>query len=132
MIEGDWHFSTDTFGVPPEEDKCYLHRAPFLDYQFAGIVVDRILMPWRSQVLQLLSELSYANKKSNWFALLLANFVLQHTYGLLMRQQRALAIEFRKPLSYILKTVALLSRTSSFPDGCDVSLGALYIYVPCK
>ena len=101
MIEGDWHFSTDTFDVPPEEDKCYLHRAPFLDYQFAGIVVDRILMPWRSQVLQLLSEHSYANRKSIWFALLLANLFLQHTYGLLMRQQRALAIEFRKPVSYI-------------------------------
>ena len=99
MIEGDWSFcGTNTFGMPLEDGKSFLHNAPFLDYQFAGIVVDRILMPWRNQTLQCLSELSYANKKANWFGLLLANYVLQHTYGLLMRQQRALAIEFRKPV----------------------------------
>lgn len=101
MIEGDWYFcGTNTFNVPPHDGKSYLHHAPYLDYQFAGIVVDRILMPWRGHVLKYLSELSYANKKSNWFALLLANYVLQHTYGLLIRQQRALAIEFRKPASH--------------------------------
>ena len=99
MIEGDWCFcGPDTFDVPSDDGKYYLHNAPFLDYEFAGIIVDRILMPWRSQVLQLLSDLSYQNKKANWFALLLANFVLQHTFGLLMRQQRALAVEFKKPV----------------------------------
>ena len=34
----------------------------------------------------------FANNKLDWFALLLADFVLQHTYGLLMRHERALAI----------------------------------------
>lgn len=101
MIEGDWYFcGADTFDVPPVDGKCYLHHAPFLDYEFAGIVVDRILMPWRGRVLQNLSDLTYANKKANWFALLLANFVLQHTFGLLMRQQRALATEFKKPVRF--------------------------------
>lgn len=101
MIEGDWYFrGTNTFNVPPLDDgKSYLHHAPYLDYQFAGIVVDRILMPWRIQVLKHLSDLTFANKKANWFPLLLANYVLQHTYGLLMRQQRELAIEFRRPAS---------------------------------
>ena len=130
MIEGGWHFINGTFDVPPDEKgKYHFDRAPFLDYEFAGIVVDRILLPWRSQVLHLLSDLSFANKKSNWFALLLANFVLQHTYGLLMRQQRALAIEYRQPVSYNLKTIALLLRPSPFPDGCDNSSGSLHIYV---
>lgn len=73
MIEGDWHFcGPDTFDAPPVDGNCYLHDAPFLDYKFAGIVVDRILMPWQSQILQHLSDLSYDNKK--------ANFVLQHTH----------------------------------------------------
>ena len=121
MIEGDWYFcGPDTFDVPPYDGKCYLPNAPFLDYEFAGIVVDRILMPWRSQILQLLSELSYENKKANWFALLLANFVLQHTFGLLMRQQRALAIEFKKPVRSCILPLLLMM---NLPP-----LGAIHIH----
>jgi len=68
-----------------------LTDAPLIDYQFSGIMVQQVLLPLRQKVLKRLYELTHARTASNWFALFLANFVLLHTYGLLINQQKAFA-----------------------------------------
>jgi hypothetical protein len=68
-----------------------LTDAPMIDYQFSGIMVQQVLLPLRQKVLKTLYELTHAHTASNWFALFLANFVLLHTYGLLINQQRVFA-----------------------------------------
>ena len=97
MIEGGWHLSgsdSSTFEVPPENDMFYLHNAPLVDYQFAGTIW-KILTPLRNKVLKQLDEMYDRNKKEEWFGLVLVTFVILHGYGLLMKQQRDLAREFK-------------------------------------
>ena len=131
MIEGHWYFcGLDTFDVPPNDGKYYLHNAPFLDYEISGVLVDRILMPWRSQVLQNLSDLSYDNKKTNRFALLLANFVLQPTFGLLNTAAKSARNRFQEACKIVHSAATALDELT--PIRCNIYIYITYQQHPCS
>jgi hypothetical protein len=68
-------------------------KSPIVDYQFASIVVQRILLPLGKKVLSELQRLTLQKNKAQWLTLLLANFILLQSYGLLMKQQRNFALK---------------------------------------
>jgi hypothetical protein len=76
-----------------------LTEAPFIDYQFSAIMVQDVLLPLRQKVLKSIHELTHAHASENWFVLFLANYILLHSYGLLMRQQREFARSRNAPVS---------------------------------
>jgi hypothetical protein len=95
-IEGGWQFcGSETLGLSPDRDGVIpLLSAPLIDYQFSGLMVQQVLLPLRKKVLKKLYDLTHASAAitaNNWFVLVLVNFVLLHTYGLLMNQQRRFA-----------------------------------------
>ncbi|KAL9616642.1 MAG: hypothetical protein Q9160_008498 [Pyrenula sp. 1 TL-2023] len=88
-IEGDWYYADEErLDLPPGS---VVYDAPFIDYQFSGIIKDDILIPTQRIVLQQLQDLIYKNHKKNWLSILVGTFILLNTYGLLMRQQREFA-----------------------------------------
>ena len=93
MMEGGWYFTRgETLGLTSNGDeKIPLIEAPLVDYQFAGIMRDRILMRCRDKVLKELQDKIYENHNQNLFAIFIASFVLLNTYELLSRQQRDFA-----------------------------------------
>ena len=88
-IEGDWYFhGKERLGL--SSDKC-MYDAPFIDYQFSGIIKDEICLPAQERVLSQLQELVYKKHRHNWLSILVGTFVLLHTYRLLITQQRDFA-----------------------------------------
>jgi hypothetical protein len=99
-IEGGWEFcGTESLGLVPRDGCIRLVDAPFIDYQFSAIMVQDVLIPLRWQVLKQMKVLIHENKPRNWFAIFLANFILLHTYGLLLKQQGAFARSRRAKVS---------------------------------
>lgn len=88
-IEGDWFYADEERLDLPAGSVVY--DAPFIDYQFSGIIKDDILLPTQRIVLQQLQDLIYKNHKKNWLSILVGTFILLNTYGLLMKQQRDFA-----------------------------------------
>jgi len=76
---------------PNREGAATLTSAAFIDYQFSALMVERVLLPLRSRVLRKLEELTLSKTSENWFVIFLATFILLHTYGLLVAQQRQFA-----------------------------------------
>jgi hypothetical protein len=89
-IEGGWKFTgPQTLGIQPKVgESVRLPDAAFIDYQFSAIVAQDVLLPLRYKVLKRLHELTHSNTSTNWFVLFLANFILLHTYSLLITQQQ--------------------------------------------
>lgn len=97
MIEGDWYFQgEEDLGLPPEK---VLYDAPFIDYQFSGIIKDRILLPLQKKVLKRLDDMVYKDHKNCWLSIFVGTFVLLNTYGLLIKQQRDFARSINAPVS---------------------------------
>jgi hypothetical protein len=76
---------------PNSEGAANLTSAAFIDYQFSALMVEKVLLPLRSRVLRRLEELTLSKTSENWFVIFLATFILLHTYGLLVAQQRQFA-----------------------------------------
>ncbi|KAI0407888.1 hypothetical protein F4802DRAFT_491677 [Xylaria palmicola] len=104
IIEGGWQFTgPQTLGIRPKAgESARLTDAAFIDYQFSAIVAQDVLLPLRYKVLKRLHELTHSNTSANWIVLFLANFILLHTYGLLMKQQRAFSQRRNALLRYTL------------------------------
>lgn len=62
-----------------------------IDYQFAALMIQRVLLPLRAEVCKQLDELTKLKQHSQWLNLLLTNYVLLDSLGRLMRQQRDFA-----------------------------------------
>jgi hypothetical protein len=60
-----------------------------MDYQFASVVMHRILGPLRRVVLEELQAMVLANKASNWFTIFLISFILMHNYEMSMAFYRS-------------------------------------------
>ncbi|KAI0105462.1 hypothetical protein GGR51DRAFT_560308 [Nemania sp. FL0031] len=103
-IEGGWHFiGPQTLGIKPKTgESVRLPDAEFIDYQFSAIVAQDVLLPLRHKVLKRLHALTHSSTSANWFVLFLANFILLHTYSLLIKQQRAISRRCNSPLRYTL------------------------------
>ena len=84
-----------TFGLQPDATgKVDFTEVSLIDWQFAGIVKDHILIPRRKRVLAYLQKLHTGRKaKKEWLPIFLSTFVLLNTYTLLIRQQRSFAKE---------------------------------------
>ena len=100
MLEGGWYFTKcETLGLTSNGDvKIPLIEAPLVDYQFSGIMRDRILLPCRDAVLEELQDKIYKHHSQNLFAIFIASFVLLNTYELLSRQQRDFASLIKAPV----------------------------------
>lgn len=86
MIEGDWTMKgTETLELGPNS---VIYDAPFIDYQFSGIIKDRILLPLQKTILKKLNDMIYKDHKKNWLSIFVGTFILLNTYGLLIKQQR--------------------------------------------
>lgn len=89
-IEGGWEFrGAETLNLDPQgAQPVRLASAPFVDYQFSAIMVEDILSPLAEDVLRQMRSMIHKKKPENWFAIFLASYILLHSYGLLMKQQR--------------------------------------------
>jgi len=105
-IEGGWIFKpgSNSLGLQPKRGarSVQLTQASLIDFQFSGIMYQQILLPLRKAVLGELRRLTHAHTRSNWFVIFLANFILLHTYTLLMNQQVRFARKRRAPNKYSL------------------------------
>jgi hypothetical protein len=72
-----------------------------MDYQFASIIIHRVLGPLREQVLRELQRLVSQHRHQDWFAIFLACFILLHNYELQMRFQYDFAARRKSPVSEI-------------------------------
>ena len=99
-MEGGWYFIRgEDLGLPSIGDgKIPFTEAPLIDYQFAGIMRDRILVPCRDTVLKELQDKIYEHRNQNLFAIFIATFVLLNTYELLSSQQRDFASQIKAPV----------------------------------
>lgn len=99
-MEGGWYFTRgETLGLTSNGDeKIPLIEAPLVDYQFAGIMRDRILVPCRIKVLEELQKKINEHQIQNLFAIFIAIFVLLNTYELLSRQQGDFASMIQAPV----------------------------------
>ena len=100
MMEGGWYFTRgETLGLTSNgEENIPLIKAPLVDYQFAGIMRDRILVHCRDVVLKELQDKIYEHQNQNLFAIFIASFVLLNTYELLSRQQIDFGSLIRAPV----------------------------------
>ena len=62
-----------------------------IDYQFAALMMQRVLLPLRAEVLKQLEELTRLKQWNQWLNLLLTNYILLDSLGRLMCQQRNFA-----------------------------------------
>ena len=92
-IEGGWRFcGPELLGlVPNDSGQVPLAFATFIDYQFSALMVQDVLLPLKESVLKRLHDLTHTNSSGSWFALFIVNFILLHTYSLLLKQQRTWA-----------------------------------------
>ena len=99
-MEGGWYFTRgETLGLTPNGDgRIPFIEAPLVDYQFAGIMRDRILLQCRETVLEEFQDKIHKHHKQNWFTIFITSFVLLNTYELLSRQQRDFAILIKAPV----------------------------------
>jgi hypothetical protein len=56
---------------------------PVLSAQVSFIVVEKLQIPLRTRILDLLQKLTLAQKPSNWFCIYLCTFILLHNCSLL-------------------------------------------------
>ena len=97
MIEGGWKVvGAEKLGLKLETSSdgskfTKFTSAKLMDYKFAGILVSELLTPLKDKMLRELEALTFSKIKQNWFPLFLTNFILLHTYGLLINQQRNFA-----------------------------------------
>lgn len=111
---------TETLGMPSNliDRTSPMHGTiptpPVLDVQTEIILTQKLQIPLRAKVLDLLQQLTLAQKPSNWFSIYLCTFVLLHNCSLLTAHDMQYAIKKGlKVLSFlasiIIKFLALLT-----------------------
>jgi hypothetical protein len=106
LIEKPWRIcGDDTLGVNPDtENKSspYFDRVPvtpIMDNQLDQVVINQILLPLRSKILQRLTALFKKNVPSNWFTIYLCTFILLNNYELATSRDRNFAIRHNVAVS---------------------------------
>lgn len=64
---------------------------PYIDYQIASIIIQRILSPLRKDVLRILQTTFNTHSPKDWFATFLASFILLQNYEMQVLFQRQFA-----------------------------------------
>ncbi|KAH6621609.1 hypothetical protein B0J18DRAFT_445394 [Chaetomium sp. MPI-SDFR-AT-0129] len=64
---------------------------PYIDYQFASIIIQRVLIPLKKDVLRILQSTLNTHSPKDWFATFLTSFILLQNYEMQMLFQRQFA-----------------------------------------
>ncbi|KAL9110183.1 MAG: hypothetical protein Q9227_005243 [Pyrenula ochraceoflavens] len=94
FIESRWRCcGLDMVNADSQQDPFYdwVTPPPYVDYQLASVIIQRVLGPLRRSVLQRLQDLFLENKSSNWYSIFLVSFILLHNYELQILFQRQFA-----------------------------------------
>jgi hypothetical protein len=84
---------------------------PYIDYQWASIIIHRILNPLRKDVLRILQSTLNTHSPKDWFATFLTSFILLHNYEMQMLFQRQFAKRREAPVRYL--DMSLVRATNS-------------------
>jgi hypothetical protein len=82
----------DTLGMPADmmDQSSSMHGkipiTPVMGAQIDVIVIQGIMVPLRTQILEQLQKLVLANKPNNWFCIYLCIFILLHNCSLITKQ----------------------------------------------
>ena len=97
FVEGRWRCWTDsdnediTKEFPSNPFHDWLSLPPYVDYQFASIVIHRVLQPLRKEILRELERLVETHRPEDWYVTFLTSFILLQNYELQMQFQREFA-----------------------------------------
>lgn len=97
FIESRWRCWTDqedediTRDFPGDPFYDWKSPPPYVDYQFASIIIHRVLLPLREEILRELEIMVEKHKPEDWYVTFLASFILLQNYELQMQFQRDFA-----------------------------------------
>lgn len=99
FIESRWRcwadpdVHTEDYTAEFPQDPFWDHTSlpPYVDYQWASIVIQRVLVPLRDEILKDLERMVERHKPEDWYATFLTAFILLQNYELQMRFQRDFA-----------------------------------------
>lgn len=96
-IEGGWRFyGSDTLDLPADKKGItHLTDARIIDAQLSSIIVLHFLKTLQEHILEPIHRIACSSdsRKTHWFELFLANFILQHNFECVIKQQRKWARE---------------------------------------
>ncbi|KAB5551077.1 hypothetical protein GE09DRAFT_965280 [Coniochaeta sp. 2T2.1] len=104
FIESRWRCWTDqeeediTQQFPGDPFYDWMSPPPYVDYQFASIIIHRVLTPLREEILRELEKMVEKHKPEDWYVTFLTAFILLHNYELQMQFQRDFARRRRAPV----------------------------------
>ncbi|KAI2625592.1 hypothetical protein GGR54DRAFT_653979 [Hypoxylon sp. NC1633] len=105
FLEGGWRCAgEDMLGAdkmsPSWRSKDNIALPPYIDFQFASIITEKILGPLSRDVLKSLEKLVLKNQAKNWFTIFLVVFILMHSYELILQHEVAFTTRRKYPLKY--------------------------------
>lgn len=98
FIESRWRCWCDQEGeditreFPDDPFHDWKSPPPYVDYQFASIIISRILLPLRDEILRELEQMVEKHKPGDWYVTFLTSFILLQNYELQMQFQRDFAM----------------------------------------
>lgn len=115
FLEGGWRScGEDKFGAekisPPWRPKDEIALPPYIDYQFASILMEKVLAPVSERVLKRLDTLIKKRQPSDWYSIFLSIFILMHSFELIMAHE----VQFTKRRNYPVCIFHFLSRRLKF------------------
>lgn len=87
---------------------------PYVDYQLGSIIINRVLLPLREEILRELERMVEKHKPEDWYVTFLTVFILLQNYELQMRFQRDFAKRRNAPVGYLHQTPSSRFKLSSF------------------
>jgi hypothetical protein len=109
FIESRWQCSgDDAIAAANPKDPFYSWQSPppYLDYQFASIIITRILTPLRDDILKDLQNMMNAHRREDWYVTFLTCFILLQNYELQMDFQLQFARRRNAAVSIYLNLLA--------------------------
>jgi hypothetical protein len=103
FIEGKWRCWGDEViseANPKNPFDDWETLPPYLDYQVASLVIERILVPLRRDVLHELQDVVNEHRPEDWYVTFLACFILLQNYELQMQFQRGFAAKRNAKVLY--------------------------------
>lgn len=104
FIEGGWRCcGPETLGANNLPDllnpPSIVAPPPYIDYQLAAVVMNRVLKPLQKRILATLENLVLAGRARNWFHIFLSIFVLLRGYELVFAHDIAWTCKREYPVS---------------------------------
>jgi hypothetical protein len=116
FLEGGWRCcGEDKLGAemipsPSWRPKDEIALPPYIDYQFASILVEKILPSLSKAILKTLDTLIKKNQASSWYSIFLTIFILMHSFELILIHE----VNFTKRRGYPVQSSPLFYPLSLF------------------